>query len=245
MNLGYIFATLQSVLNLTLPIGWDELGVIATAFAVVVALVANRKATKELNSALEMQEQSKNVGLLDRRIELAENIQAGKPVSVLTLQVLFSNEILTHYIAWQTHLSELKQAENDMNLFFFAGRVEDDEGGYANSVRDTIHKYESDMSRPDCPQEIVNEYETYCNEHIMWIKTGETLELMPFNHSEISGRIATATESAKKEQELTLDLIKKYTSDSIRPLGRRQKKKQYKRKFWKKEDQNDSDRKTL
>lgn len=96
MWIANIFA---SIFKFTLPIGWDELGVIATVLAVIVALYANRKATQELKSALKMQEQSKNVSLLDKRIELAEKIQTGKSVSELTLQVLFNDEIFKHYNA--------------------------------------------------------------------------------------------------------------------------------------------------
>jgi len=249
MSLGEIVVTLveliidviETIIKITLPIGWNELGVIATVIAVIVALAANKKASEQLKSALEMQEQSKNVGLLDRRIELAETIQSGKFVSELTLQILFNDKILKHYKAWKKYLSEKDSAEHDMGLFFLSGRVEDGESGYINSVRDTIHKYESDMSRPNCPPEIITEYETYCNEHPIWIKTGENLELTPFNHSEISERIATAEKAAKAEQDLTLQLIKKYTSDSIRPLNTKQEKTRHKWKFWKKENQNDSD----
>ena len=68
------------IVNFDLPIGWDELGVIATVLAVIVALYSNRKATKQLKSALEIQEQSKNVGLLDKRIELTEKIRSNKSV---------------------------------------------------------------------------------------------------------------------------------------------------------------------
>lgn len=105
------------IVNFDLPIGWDELGVIATVLAVIVALYSNRKATKQLKSALEIQEQSKNVGLLDKRIELTEKIRSNKSVPEWTLRVLFDNnaDIVGHYTAWQNYLSEAKQAQDDIS----------------------------------------------------------------------------------------------------------------------------------
>ena len=40
------------IVKFDFPIGWNELGVIATVLAVIVALYSNRKATKQLKSAL-------------------------------------------------------------------------------------------------------------------------------------------------------------------------------------------------
>lgn len=105
------------IVKFDFPIGWNELGVIATVLAVIVALYSNRKATKQLKSALEMQEQSKNVGLLDKRIELAEKIRCNKSVPEWTLRVLFDNnsDIVGHYTAWQNYLSEVKQAQDEIS----------------------------------------------------------------------------------------------------------------------------------
>lgn len=85
------------IFDFSLPIGWDEIGVIATVAAVIVALAANRKAAKQLESALKMQEQSKNVGLIDKRIFLIEEIRMGREVSELSMQILFDEEIAKSY----------------------------------------------------------------------------------------------------------------------------------------------------
>lgn len=208
-----------NILKFTLPIGWDEVGVIATVLAVIVALFANKKATEELKSALKMQEQSKNVSLLDKRIELAEKIQSGKSISALTLQVLFNDEIVKHYKAWQNHLSEKTYAEHDLEIFFELSRVSDGAGGCTNDVWHIIRKFEADMSRSDCPQETVDEYMAFCAENVVWQKTGENEELTPYNHAEISERIGKATINAKGEQTLTLQLIEKFITDSIEQIG--------------------------
>lgn len=95
----------------------DAISAAATIAAVVVALLANRKATKQLKSALEMQEQSKNVELMDRRIALTEDIQKGKSVSELELRILFDNEIFNCYKKWRNYLEEEKSAISDQEIF--------------------------------------------------------------------------------------------------------------------------------
>ena len=105
-------------------IGWNEagvigtfLGAIATFSAVVVALCANGQAKKQLKSALEMQEQSKNVELMDKRIALAESIQKGHEVSEMSLKILFDDEIVNCYLKWRLCVGEVNDATSDEDQF--------------------------------------------------------------------------------------------------------------------------------
>lgn len=214
----FVVDVIEMIIKITFPIGWDELGVIATVSAVIVALVANKKASEQLKSALEMQEQSKNVSLLDKRVELAEAIQHGRSVSELTLQVLFNDEIANHYKAWKNHLTEKVCADHDLDRFFAQVKEPDGEGGYYTDVKDTLEKYIADMSRPDCPQRVIDDYEEYCNKHIVYLPDGETGTTIPYNHSEITTRIGNASKAAKQEQALTLKLVEKFISDSIKRI---------------------------
>lgn len=238
MNLECILENVKTVINLTRPIGWDELGVIATVLAVIVALNANRKASEQLKSALEMQEQSKNVGLLDKRVGLAEAIQSGKSISELTLQVLFNDEIVKHYRSWKNYLSEKVYAEHDLERYYAKVKEPDGEGGFYTDVRSTLERYIANMSTPDCPQQVLDEYEQYCSEHIVYLPDGENGVSIPYNHSEITTRIGNAIGNAKMEHELVLQLIEKFISNSIQPITA--EKKRLKWRFWKKEGQNDS-----
>lgn len=152
----FVADIIEMIIKITFPIGWDELGVIATVSAVIVALVANKKASEQLKSALEMQEQSKNVSLLDKRVELAEAIQSGKSVSELTLQVLFNDEIVNHYRAWKNHLTKKVYADHDLDRFYAEVKESDGEGGFNTDVKNTLEKYMADMSRPDCPEQVLS-----------------------------------------------------------------------------------------
>ena len=214
----FVVEIIEMVFRITFPIGWDELGVIATVLAVVVALAANKKASEQLKSALEMQEQSKNVSLLDKRVELAEAIQHGNSVSELTLQVLFNDEIVKHYRVWKKHLTEKVYADHDLDRFYAEVEESDGEGGFCTDVKSTLEKYMADMSRQECPQQVIADYEDYCNKHTVYLPDGETGTPIPYNHSEITTRIGNASESAKREQELTLQLVEKFISDSIKEI---------------------------
>lgn len=214
---------IENLLCFKIPIGWDELGVIATVLAVIVALCANRKATKQLNSALAMQEQSKNVGLYKERIELMQAIQSNRSVFEPSLKILFNDEICSHYKTWKKYLSEKASAEHDLDMFFWLSSTSDGEGGRRNHIKDTIREYEVAMSRADCPQQTVDEYKAFCDKNEVWQKTGKDEKLTPYNHAEISDRIAEATSNAKKEQEVTLQLIEKFIADSIRKIEEKNK----------------------
>lgn len=213
---------IEDLFYFTIPIGWDELGVIATVFAVGVALYANRKATKQLKSALEIQEQSKNVSLYKERIELMQAIQSNKDVFEPSLKILFNDEICNHYKAWKRHLSEKVSAVYDEQLFFESHMSR---ATFKNDVQDTIERYEAAMNRPDCPQQIIDEYIAYCDSHVAWLKKDETEEMISYNHAEISNRISEAVRNAKREQDLTIQLIEKFVAKSMRELNEK--------KWWK------------
>jgi len=206
------------ILYFKLPIGWDELGAIATSAAVIVALAANRKATKQLRSALKMQEQSKNVELLDRRVDMAEKIQLNNTVPELTLQLLFDEEILKHYQMWRTHITEKVYAENDLQNFISESSTLSLEGKDEETVFSRIREYEYQMSMYDCPQHVHDEYEKFCNTHEIRQGYGIDGEPITSNYLAIKNRLYKAVEEAKKEQETTIRLMKEFISKSIQSI---------------------------
>lgn len=94
-------------------IDWNAVSAIATAFASGIALYASFQARSESKYALKMQEQSRSLELVDKRIELAEKIRLDKSVPEWTVRVLFDNDIdiVEHYAAWKKHLAEAEQVE--------------------------------------------------------------------------------------------------------------------------------------
>lgn len=207
----------ECLYKLLSSIVWDRIGVIATVAAVIVALYANTKSTKQLIAALKIQEQSKNVELLGKRFELLERMRLKGGLSETALRVLFNDEILSHYINWENHMSEKKNAEFDKKKFFEMCREPDGAGGFVNTIRDRIEQYEINMGRPDCPQNVFIEYETFCNDN-SFTQRDEEGNIINYNYSDIQGRIAKANEEAENELTMILYLMEKFISDSLRPI---------------------------
>jgi len=199
--------------SFSFPIGWNELGVIATTATVIVALYANRKATKQLKSALDMQEQSKNIELFDKRVSLTEAIGQGNPVSDMSLSLLFDEKIYTQYQKIHDLQVQRKNAEQDKKDFFYLIET-------TPEVKEKIEKYEEIMSHPDCPTEVFEEFKEYCkSQEISYSITRLNDDIKTYNYSEISFRIDTLSSSIKSMQESLTSLMKKLISESIKPLS--------------------------
>lgn len=188
---------------MTPPIGWNELGVIATALAVIVALYANKKSTQQLKSALEMQEQSKNVSLLDKRIKIAKSIESDKFVSdfvsEMTLEALFKDKIFSQYEQWKTCSEKRKQIEEELQKFDRQNMMSDSEGA-VYTISQALGVDGTNGCR-DFPPDVMDKYK------------------------EIRERIKTAWEKEYQEKQLLLQLMREFTKESIAPLNTNHKDK--------------------
>lgn len=212
-------AVIHRFVSFTYPFGWEELGVVATTAAVVVALWANHSAKKQLNAALAMQEQSKNVSLLDKRVEVADNIRNDREISITALKVLFNPEIEKKYseiIEWQKKVND---AANDEWTYFEAVKTSDGEGGFLTGVRDKIAEYEMYLSRPDCPENIEESFRQYCKEkEIFYSATGFSDDRKTYNYCEITERKQNATKKVNEIKQTLLKLIEAFIADSIKSI---------------------------
>ena len=84
VNLLEWFATNKECISMIV----DILGTIATVAAVIVAIVANCKASKSIKYSLRIQEQSKNIDLFEKRVSLIDEIQKELNSFQLTLPTL-------------------------------------------------------------------------------------------------------------------------------------------------------------
>lgn len=203
----------------TYPFGWEELGIIATVAAVVVALCANQGARKQLKSALEMQEQSKNVALLEQRVKIAESIQQDESPSIMAIKVLFNEEICNCYDSLCNARTNHRLAREDEATYFEAKDVEYFRGATPVDVKSKIEEYEHLMDRPDCPQSIFDDYQKFCNNNeAWWSKTGLSDDRKTYNHYEIRARMVAAYADITSTKKVVLDLREKFIMDSIAPV---------------------------
>lgn len=211
--------------SLAFTIGWEEWGVIATVGAVIVALWANIGAKKQLKSALKMQEQSKNVSLLEQRVNVAEMIRADEEPSSVAMHVLFSEEICNIYNVLCQARQCLNEALNDEQEFFFASQTDVD-AGHENEIKSKILEYEDYMSRPNCPDSIIKQYQDFCNKHtIFWSPTGLSDDRQEYNYAEISKRISSSQSAISEAKDKILKAIETYVADSIAPVDKKQKRR--------------------
>ena len=118
--------------------GWDRfaanataLSALATFAAVVVAMVANHRATQQLRSALVIHEQQKNVDLLEKRLELARKVADPTLDLDFELQILFFDDdtIIDHYRNLKLSHAHLQSLEDEIRHFLSKAKIPDSEGG--------------------------------------------------------------------------------------------------------------------
>lgn len=150
--------------NFSLPIGWQELSAIATALAVILALWSNHKTTQQMYDALRMQEQSKNLELFDKRVNVIRTLEIGKEPSALEVQLLFNQNIVDSYTKWKKLKAELKSYRNDLKTYEFLISEACEAQDKPSPLRD-IHSAKWIMEQSDFQEDKVKAYEELCNDN--------------------------------------------------------------------------------
>lgn len=199
----------------TYPFGWEELGVVATVAAVIVALVSNHSAKKQLIAALKMQEQSKNVSLLEERLKIAEAIRTGEAVSVISVKVLYNEEIVKDFQELQDLEGEYNQAASDEAVFFDALKETD-----STDVEKEIKEYtENYLERPDCTETIWEQFRDYCNQHTsFWSHTGFSDDRRVYNYYEIYTKMVETHKKIAEQRKSIVSKMEKFLSESIKQV---------------------------
>lgn len=199
----------------TYPFGWEELGVVATVAAVIVALFSNHSAKKQLIAALKMQEQSKNVSLLEERLKVAEAIRTGEAVSVVSVKVLYNEEIVKDFQELQDLEGEYNEAASDELVFFDALKETD-----ATDVEKKIKEYTEDyLERPDCTETIREKFRDYCNQHTsFWSHTGFSDDRREYNYYEIYTKMVETHKKIGKKRKSIVSKMEEFLSESIKQV---------------------------
>ena len=199
----------------TYPFGWEELGVVATVAAVIVALVSNHSAKKQLIAALKMQEQSQNVSLLEERLKIAEAIRTGEAVSVISVKVLYNEEIVKDLQELLVLEGEYNQAASDELVFFDALKETD-----STDVEKKIKEYTEDyLERPDCTEAIREQFRDYCNQHTpFWSHTGFSDDRREYNYYDIYTKMVETHKDIAEKRKSIVSKMEKFLSESIKQV---------------------------
>ena len=199
----------------TYPFGWEELGVVATVAAVIVALFSNHSAKKQLIAALKMQEQSKNVSLLEERLKVAEAIRTGEAVSVISVKVLYNEEIVKDFQELQVLEGEYNEAASD-ELVFFDALKETDSTDVEKKIKEYTENY---LERPDCTEVIREQFWNYCNQHTsFWSHTGFSDDRKEYNYYEIYTKMVETHKKIGEKRKSIVSKMEEFLSESIKQV---------------------------
>lgn len=196
----------------------EIIGVIATVAAVIVALVANKKATDSLKASLKMHQQSTNIDLFEKRIAVIDEIQNKWKTSERHLILLFNKEIYNLYKNMLEYLYKKEKAEQDLYILNINLEEVDGEGGYTSPVAQ-LEDYERQLEEYDYPNDKVKEFEELCDDYqIVHSVSGKPEDTKVYNYREISNRIAENGAKFDEQKQKLLDSMQKFIQNSISPI---------------------------
>lgn len=210
------------IFDFTVPITWaDIINVVSTfvAFvAVIVAIVANCKASKSLKYSLKMQEQSKNVDLYDKRLALYDSIKNNKNVSDVSVKLLFDKKIVKSYDEMILYRKKQREFHYDKrHAENFAKDIVREQN--LDDFNSKIIEFKSKMSNPECPDSVFDEYRTYCDKfEVEHSFSGNEEDAKVYNYYKCEEQESKYKELADKEQTKLLELIAEFIKESISPI---------------------------
>ncbi len=210
------------IFDLTQPITWSDIisasASIFTFIAVIVAIVGNRNGSKQLKASLKIQEQSKNVELLDQRIAIVEALKRDDLVSSLKVRLLFNENVWQSYQELLAVKKQKMQARFDERKYFQLAHEQ---------LKDTIEGLPDSYDlegylRHLIAYEIDDEFYKFCNsnEVVDYVKDndGEIMETYTYNYGEILERENKMPGKIQSAREKLLSLAEQNIKDSIAPV---------------------------
>lgn len=211
--------------DFSVPITWaDIINVISTIVAlgaVIVAIVANCKASQSLKYSLKMQEQSKNIDLFEKRVAVIDEIKKNIKTSKLHLDLLFNDTIANEYKVMLKCWHDNEDAYHDLNVYSNAIKVMDGEGGYTSPMAELTDAEEM-LEKLNYPTDKVKDFEALCNKYqITHSESGEAKDIKVYDYKELSDRIALTERQFKDQQNALLELMQNFVKDSISPVDKK------------------------
>lgn len=193
----------------------DIISSLATVAAVVVALLANKKSSEQLEKALEMHEQTKNISLFEKRLSFLESMLNAESASGITFdeaELLFNEKIKNLFKNKIALIQEKNSAEFEMRDYISklaqSGRIEAD----AQSIWQLF--IEKELLADEC-EEHRAEYLRFCKEFELQID-GRVC-----NFSLMSGKIGELSREIRKaDADISAD-GKKLIKQSIQAICQR------------------------
>ena len=215
----------------------DVLSSIAMVATVIVALYANRQSNNQLKSALQMQEQSKNIELYEKRLEIIKIIYQLKiGIGIETIQmlpikirILYNNDekIMEKFEKLKEYCIDVDKAEEDKKRFISATNKPDGIGGY-DTLKDEIEKFETKLDRNNYDVTAEEPFKKFCVDHICQITNPETNTAETVNYYDIHSRLEESYIGYFDTQRELIELMEQFINNGLQPItkvkGRKRKK---------------------
>ena len=194
------------------PISWDEVATIATSAAVIVALFANGNSNRQLKKALQMHEQTKNLGLFDKRMDLLSRILDDNTISKVSddeVELLFNNSIL-------------KKVQNKRKQLDMESTIRYELKEYFEELqqKDILGKNLEDLHQVFLEQTLLaEEYEGFKPQYLKFCKKYELMvDGEVYNYSDLTDSLGQILCEIRKNNEDIQNEIKIFIRDSIQEL---------------------------
>ena len=211
---------------------------IAMVATVIVALCANKQSNKQLKSALEMQEQSKNIELYEKRLEIIKIIYQFKigmgieeiQMLPIKIRILYNNDekILEKFDKLKEYCIAVDKAEEEKKRFITATNRPDGYGGYT-TLKETIEEFEMRLGRKDYDVTVEESFRNFCGEHICQITNPETNNMETVNYCDIHSRLKESYIGYFDTQTELIKLMEQFINNGLQPItkdkGRKKNKK--------------------
>lgn len=218
----------------------DGLAAIGAIAAIFIALKANKQnrteiaqAQAEIANSIKIQEQSKNLDMLEKRLEILKQIEMLKlpdyeldiclkkiayndiKISSIEMIILFNNDknIISLYNSLFEHIEAMKAEINNLYNYFDHYYVLDGEGGgYVSLVLDSIKEFIDRIQRNPDDKQLRVEFENYCNDYSF------THNDVSYNYFEIADKIKDVRNEFEKNKGQLIECLRIFIEESIKPV---------------------------
>ncbi len=216
-----------------------------TVGALIAAIIANKQNKEEINEvkkatkkSLQMHEQSKNLQLMEMRLQLLYEIENSKSpryyidispkkengtigdISINKLKLLYNEDptIIKAFTNLKEYYNKSNYLINNLIHFYRLGRTPDGEGGFCNPVWERIKKYEDLRGLPNYLETTENEYKEFCDNHTyseLCPVDGQNVE---YNYYNIQQELNNAVKSFDTTKDILLKQMRIFIDESIKPI---------------------------
>ncbi|MBR6618410.1 MAG: hypothetical protein IKL00_11145 [Oscillospiraceae bacterium] len=223
----------------------DAIVAILTFCALRTAITANKQNKTEIQElrvatkqSLLMHEQSKNLQLMDLRLQILgeiEQYEAPKylpdispkkvegtkcEVSINKLKLVFNDDpgISKTFKTLNEYYNSADRIIGEIMHYFRATLQEDGEGGWISSVWDEIMRYENLLGLLDCSDATEEEFKKFCSDNLHTESCSVDNQSVEYNYYTLTKELDSVLQLFKSTKESLISQMREFIDESIKPI---------------------------